>query len=440
MVYRLLKFLIGVGIKLYYKEIKINGKENLSSGSPLIIIANHPNTLMDAWVIGMLCNQPIYYMAKATLFNSKFKLRLLKSLNMIPINRAGEGRISGVDNARSFVECFKILEQGKTLVIFPEGTSYQERVLRKLKTGTARIALDAEIKNQGNLNLNIVALGLNYSQPEKFRSNILVNIDKPQKVVEFLSDYNIDSIKTARKLTQQFRTRLENVLVTTASKEEDELVENLHNLFKSKYIRYKHEGVTADHNLMQHISESLTEINVTEPWLIKEIKNKLTAINWKLEKLDIKTDFLDRRFKSTMFIRQIALAFLFVIIGLPIFIFGLVHNLFQYKFTYWLVQKLTKDVEYFAPISIFLGLILYPLTYSLFLILAYHLFNIGWLGLPIYFILMPLSGLFAYWFNKYLKHIGYKLRYMLLMFDNKETIRELQKEKKEIRRMVFNED
>lgn len=440
MVYRLLKFLIGVGIKLYYKEIKINGKENLSSGSPLIIIANHPNTLMDAWVIGMLCNQPIYYMAKATLFNSKFKLRLLKSLNMIPINRAGEGRISGVDNARSFVECFKILEQGKTLVIFPEGTSYQERVLRKLKTGTARIALDAEIKNQGNLNLNIVALGLNYSQPEKFRSNILVNIDKPQKVVEFLSDYNIDSIKTARKLTQQFRTRLENVLVTTASKEEDELVENLHNLFKSKYIRYKHKGVTADHNLMQHISESLTEINVTEPWLIKEIKNKLTAINWKLEKLDIKTDFLDRRFKSTMFIRQIALAFLFVIIGLPIFIFGLVHNLFQYKFTYWLVQKLTKDVEYFAPISIFLGLILYPLTYSLFLILAYHLFNIGWLGLPIYFILMPLSGLFAYWFNKYLKHIGYKLRYMLLMFDNKETIRELQKEKKEIRRMVFNED
>lgn len=439
MLYKLLKFLVGVGIKLYYKEIKVNGRDHLKTGDPLIIIANHPNTLMDAWVIGMLCNQPIYFMAKATLFSSNFKLKLLRSLNMIPINRAGESKTKGVNNASSFEECFKILEQNKTLVIFPEGTSYQERILRKLKSGTARIALEAELRNKGNLNLKIIALGLNYSQPEKFRSNILVHIDAPQTIHEYTTSYEEDKIKTARKLTQQFRVRLEKVLVTSDSKEEDQLAESLYHLLKSKYVINKTNGAEADHELMQDISESLTEIKVTEPWLIYELKEKIASITWKLEKLDIKTDFLDRRFKSTMFIRQVLLAFLFILFALPIHIYGLIHNLFQYLFTDWLVQKLTKDVEYFAPISIFISLFLYPFTYACFLYASNFFFDLSWYAIPIYFISMPISGLFSYWFHKYLKHIGYKWRYMLLMIDNKKVIEELQQEKQQVKKMLFNE-
>ena len=84
MLYRILKFIIGVGIRLYYSEIKVNNKQYLAAGKkPMIIIANHPNTLMDAWVIGMVCNQPIYYMAKATLFDSKFKLKLLITIHFL---------------------------------------------------------------------------------------------------------------------------------------------------------------------------------------------------------------------------------------------------------------------------------------------------------------------------------------------------------------------
>lgn len=121
MLYRILKFLISIGIRLYYREIRVKNSEKLPQSGPLIIIANHPNTLMDAWVIGMICKQPIYYMAKATLFNSKFKLKLLKSLNMVPINRQGEGKVEGVSNEDSFSECYKILNEGKTLVIFSRG-------------------------------------------------------------------------------------------------------------------------------------------------------------------------------------------------------------------------------------------------------------------------------------------------------------------------------
>lgn len=438
MLYRILKFVIGVGIRLYYKEVKISGKQNLPKDGPTIFIANHPNTLMDAWVIGMVSKQPIYYMAKATLFNSKFKLWLLKSLNMVPINRAGEGKIKGVDNTSSFEECYKILEEGKSLVIFPEGTSYQERVLRQLKSGTARIALETENRNDGNLGLQVVAIGLNYSQPEKFRSRILVNIDNPSGVTQYLDEFRTDSLAAAKKLTVKFRNRLEKVLVTTADKEEDELVEELHTILSSKYIPSAKKGVSQEVTHLTDIRNRLDEIKLIQPWLITDIRSQMSSIQWRLDKMNIRADFLDRKFRSGMFFRQVVLSFLFIVLALPIFIFGAIHNVFQFLFTDWLVPKLSRDIEYYAPLAIFVGLIIYPLIYASFLILAYHYLELSWIGLTVYLISMPVSGLFAYWFKRYLEHISYKWRYMLLMIDNKEALKTLQREKLKLRKIIFD--
>ncbi len=93
MIYQFLKFTVGIGIRFYYKEVKILNSKSLSHDGPIIIIANHPNTLMDAMMIGFASKRPIYFMAKATLFNSKFKLWFLQTVNMIPINRQGEKSI-----------------------------------------------------------------------------------------------------------------------------------------------------------------------------------------------------------------------------------------------------------------------------------------------------------------------------------------------------------
>ncbi|SFT77179.1 1-acyl-sn-glycerol-3-phosphate acyltransferases [Lishizhenia tianjinensis] len=439
MIYRILKFLIGIGIRLYYKEIKINEKKYLNTEGPLIIIANHPNTLMDAWVMGMISKKPIYYMAKATLFDSKFKLRLLRSLNMIPINRQGEGTTRGVDNTQSFEECYKRLEEGKTLVIFPEGTSYKERVLRNLKTGTARIALETEKRNEGKLNLKVVAVGLNYSQPEKFRSKILVNIDEPKAVKPYLEEYLKNPSGASKKLTENFRARLEKVLVTTQNKEEDELVEDLHKILNSKYIKQKEKGVKAEVNHLKDITESLIEINLSEPWLIQEIQSKVDGIKWRLDKMQIRADFLDRRFRSTMFFRQVLLAVMFIVLAIPVFIFGLIHNILQYLLTDWIIPKLSKDIEYYAPFAVFLGLFFYPVTYGLFTYFAVTQFHLNWVEALFYFASLPLSGIFAYWFARYLKHISYKWQYMLIMMDKKHALDDLKKERDELRKLIFSE-
>lgn len=439
MLYRILKLIVAVGIRLFYKEIKVKNRKNLNTNGPCIILANHPNTLMDAWIIGHISKQPIYFMAKATLFNSPLKQKILRSLNMIPINRKGEGNITGVANLDSFEACYKILEEGKTLVIFPEGTSYLERHLRELKTGAARIALEAEKRNNGQLNLKIIPLGLNYLEAYKFRSDILVNVGTPMEVENYLEDYKVNANQTAKRLTEQIRIRLEQQLVNSDAKEEEELTEELHSIFTSKYIKPGEKGVEGEVKLMKQIRDAIDELKLTQPWKVDEIKTALVQIRWKLDKFEIRADFLDRRFRSRMFLRQILVSILFLLIGLPLFVYGVIHNIIQYKLTDLLIPKVTKEVEYYAPIAVLLGLIFYPLVYIGFMLGAKYMFDLTFWEQFFYFWSMPVMGLFAYSFHKYLQHIAFKWNFVFLMFNNRQTMLELQAQKQALRDMIFEE-
>ena len=437
MIYRFLKFTVGIGIRFYYKEVKVLNSKSLSHDGPLIIIANHPNTLMDAMMIGFASKQPIYFMAKGTLFNSKFKLWLLQKLNMIPINRQGEKTTAGVSNQGSFDACYKVLESGKTLVVFPEGTSFQERHLRELKPGTARIALEVEKRSEGKLNLRVVPLGLNYLKAEKFRSSVLINVGQQISVIDYLDQFKVDAGKTARKLTEKFRVNLEHVLVNSESKEQENLVDELSELLTSKYIKTDEKGVEGDISFLKEIRNKVEEIQLTEPWKIAEIQLLIQNLQWRFRKLNIRADFLDRRFRSKMFFRQILFSIFFLIIGLPVFVFGFIHNVIQYKLTDFLVPRITKDIEYYAPISVLLGLFFYPIFYFSFLFTVDLFIDLDFWEKLLYFSLMPITGLLANSFNRYLKHISYKWKYIFLMINDKQAMLELQEKRNELRSIIF---
>jgi len=376
-------------------------------------------------------------MAKGTLFNSKFKLWLLQNLNMIPINRMGEKSTKGVSNQSSFDACFKVLEEGKTLVVFPEGTSFQERHLRELKPGTARIALEIEKRNNGKLNLKVVPLGLNYLKAEKFRSSILINIGQQLSVTDFLNEFENNVSLASRRLTEKFRVNLEHVLVNSESKEQEVLVDDVVGLLTSKYIKPDEKGVLGDVYFIKEIRNKIEEIQLTEPWKIAEIQLLIQNIQWRLKKLDLRADFLDRKFRSRMFFRQIFTSIFLLIIGFPAFLFGIIHNGIQFKITDFLTPKLTKDIEYLAPISVFLGLFLYPITYSVFISFVGSFFEFDLISKVVYFVSMPLSGLFAFSFNRYLQHISYKWKYLFLMINDKKALLELQEKRNELRSIIF---
>lgn len=434
--YYILKFIVGISIRIYYRSVKVRNAFNLDQSGPKIIIANHPNTLMDAWLIGHVSKEPIYYMAKGTFFNSPVKKWLLGKLNMIPINRRTDGTTQGVTNSESFEACYRILEEGKTLVIFPEGTSIPELKLRELKSGTARIALEAEKRNNGKLNLKVIPVGLFYSQPEKFRSSVLVTIGKGMEVTDFLSSYIENYSLGAKQLTTRFREHLERVLVTVENDEQEILVKELYEVLRSKKDA---QSIDKGSQLMKKINTSIEELQLMRPYLVKELQELLMKIKWQKQNLAIHSDFISRRFRSRLYLMQLCLSLLFLVLGLPFFIFGLIHNYLIYKFIDLSVPRITRFIEYHAALNILLSLILYPLAYFGCIELFKWLFHPTTWILLMYACSLPISGLFAHRFAHYFRRTGQKRRYLFLIYNQKEALIELQNMKKELEKLLFGE-
>lgn len=439
MVYKLLRFLIGTAIKLYYREIDLRNRAVLDEPGPKIIIANHPNTLMDAWMVGFACKQRIYYMAKSTFFSSPLKRWFLQSLGMIPINRAEDGAAKGISNADSFEACYELLSGGKTLVIFPEGTSFQERQLRELKLGAARIALEAERRFDNKLGVKMVPIGLIYLKAEKFRSSVMINVGEGVQVSHYMDRYVTDSKLTASELTDLLRVNLERLLVNSSSKEQEILADDIVEILSSSYVKSERiTGVEDEVERLRKVNEELNAILISQPWKLEEIEQLVLEIKWKIQQFDIRPDFLDRRYRPWMFIRQLLLSSLLMIIGLPIFLFGLIHNYLQYKVIDKAILLMVKDVEYYAPIAVLFSLIIYPIAYVGFAFTLNYFIEFSDLEFWIYFASMPIGGMFAYYFAAYIKHVSFKLRFMLLMEEDKTKLLELKRQREKLRRLLFS--
>ena len=132
-----------MAIKLFFNQISIQNKQIVPNTSPIIFVANHPNFFMVPLIIGSYCHRQLYFFAKSTLFNSPLKKRILTRLNLVPVYRKIDDKENMGGNVNSFNKGYRILENNGAFLIFPEGISVGKRVLGKIKTGAARIGLEA---------------------------------------------------------------------------------------------------------------------------------------------------------------------------------------------------------------------------------------------------------------------------------------------------------
>lgn len=391
--YQLLKFLIGWGLRLYYREIHVVNEVSLDKRGPLILIANHPNTLMDAWLIALYARKDLYFLTKGTFFNSPIKNWFLRNLNMIPINRNVEERTKGVHNQDSFEACYEVLREGKCLVIFPEGNSVMERMIRTFKTGTARIALHSESSNQGKLDIQIVPLGLFYTQGDSFRSAISLEVGEPICVRDYLNEYESDKQAAVKKLTQRMQRAIESLLFSFSSKEEEALTEELawiHELNSpnKKVSRLFHEY----RSLHQRVKCLFKDEHV-----LKEFREEIDKVRKKAKLLTIYSTHQSNPHRIQPNEQSIFIPLLWLIPTLPLLIYGMIHSIIPFKLTGLLVPKLVKNKEFYAPVAVLLGLVLYPVTYLIFCWMFYISVNSSFLWTSVYFTTLPLSGMLSYY-------------------------------------------
>ena len=138
-VVQLLKILIQAGLWLFCNKIHLKNKQLFKTGGPLLIIANHPNSFLDALIIGSYYKRRVYFLARGDAFKKPIHRIFLESLNMIPVYRLREGKEFLHLNDYAFSRSIELLSKGYAVLIFIEGICINSNELQPFKKGTARI-------------------------------------------------------------------------------------------------------------------------------------------------------------------------------------------------------------------------------------------------------------------------------------------------------------
>src|SRR4051812_20959488 len=163
MLYRILRVIAAIALRWYYAEISVQGAARAPRAGPLLVVANHPNALIDPLLVGTTLPRRVLLTAKATLFENAALSALLHAVGVVPLRRAkdeegsGQGESSRSRNAEAFRAVTGALRDGGAVLIFPEGISHDAPAIAPLRSGAARIVLQAHA--EGVRGIQLLAVG-----------------------------------------------------------------------------------------------------------------------------------------------------------------------------------------------------------------------------------------------------------------------------------------
>jgi 1-acyl-sn-glycerol-3-phosphate acyltransferase len=124
-------------IRVFFRRITLIGRERVPEDGPVVVLANHPNGLLDPLVARVALGRALAFLGKSTVFGNPFGRLAMHSFGVIPVYRHKDGADTS-KNEETFQRCRELLAAGGWLMLFPEGTSHSETTLLPLKTGAAR--------------------------------------------------------------------------------------------------------------------------------------------------------------------------------------------------------------------------------------------------------------------------------------------------------------
>jgi 1-acyl-sn-glycerol-3-phosphate acyltransferase len=204
--YLLIKLPIRLALLLFCRDTHVRNRAPLGLSGPLLIVANHPNSFLDAIIIGAHFRQPVYFLARGDAFRKPWQAGLLRLLNMIPVYRITEGKENLYRNEYAFEQCKKILARNGIVLIFIEGISVNSHTLQPFKKGAARIA----IESRSNEKLKVLPVGIAYDSLVRFGKTINISIGDTISVSELLP-YD-EEAKNMRYFNEQLLSNMEDLV------------------------------------------------------------------------------------------------------------------------------------------------------------------------------------------------------------------------------------
>ncbi len=457
--YRSIRRVLRYAVGIYFHDIQASGTEHIPEEGPLIFAANHPASIMDTVLLGTQTERQIQYMARSGLFRNPAVKLLFNNVGVIPIFRAEDSDGEQVKkNSSSFRRAYETLEDGGCIGIFPEGKNSPSRKIGKLKTGTARIALETEERNDFSLGVKIQPVGLNFDDRERFLSSVLIRFGEPIDVREYAEAYCNNQYDCVRQLTDRIEGDLRDLITHIEDDRHHQLVLDLHHLYghemrneligqfrdtgEMRSLRHRlldrarstdepRRNLKKHFDIEQFIADTVEHAQQHSPGDLERLRLDIRRYRDHLRQVRLRMEMLQQGFEpSGRHIEAIKMTSYAVLTG-PIAAWGFINNAIPYLLTRLTVSKQTDEAKVaFAAFAS--GLVAFPLFYSVQSWALWTWTDQSLVMMLVYLFSLPIAGFFFLRWWRQILHYRDRILSRTLFRTKQSLLDHLERERRRI--------
>ena len=371
-------------LRLFYKNLVVLNKP--ARFGRTVYVSNHAASFMDPLVIAAFNKSVVYFMTRSDVFTS-FTRPIFWMAHMLPIYRQRDGVNTKEKNIEVFQKCTETLRKKRSLLIFGEGFTDDVfiRRLKPIKKGAARIAFTALEACDWKEDIYIAAVGCNYSNPNKYGSDLLISNSEKIHLNVYKEQYLENPGKVINQITAKVEQLLKNQLTHLNEEERAGLHEQIMTIQRkgmSDAAQNNKESLQSrweySRKLAAYLNHSDTEF--------KDIEYETKAYFKKLKEHEIS----DQEFFESQNVRVPLYMYLLHILLLPFVLLGFIHCGILYLLIKRFVEKKFRRAVFWGSTKVIMMIFIAGiLNLGVFFILPCC---IGWPLSIVYFLLIPLFG------------------------------------------------
>ena len=319
-------------METWFREISTVDVDTLPEEGGIIYTAWHPGGLIDPMLMMAALPGGLTFAAKSTLFKIPVLSRIMKWIDVQPVEREQDGVASPEErkkaNSKLIDTLAELVANGERIAIFPEGMSHTESYAVELKTGAARILLEAHRRAvaAGKPTPNIVPIGLHYSDQHSFRERVSMQINRPleapplpqtegapQPSEEELVQYGEQAHDRAwcKEVTSLLQTEINRTSHAQESWEDRELVWRARRMIHTVRSGEKVSKISYNEAVLgsRRVRAAWQYFSVNDPERTEEIETKFKEHHKEMERIQLRSwELQDRRKKISKkaFVKNLA--------------------------------------------------------------------------------------------------------------------------------------
>ena len=407
----------------FFRDVDVVRKDLVPASGPVLLCINHPNNLIDSLLVGAILPRKVHYLATAALFRNPLVARFLTACGAIPVYRKQDDPDKMDRNADAFAACFRALEGGRLVGIYPEGTTHSESRVQRIKTGAARIALDYQAAGRG-APLALIPVGITFEARKAFRGHVRVSFGEAIPLGAYAATYHDEPAKAVEALTTTIQWAMEAEILHVGRLERQDLIRAVDEIYRSDLIRELQEerGLGTRQidplRLSRAIADAAAHFEERDPERVARLWTAVQKYRAMLAAYHVRDQAVRARAQRPPARARLRRSWE-ASIGFPFFAYGLVVNGLPYLLPRWIARRTARKETDYATTRLLASIVAFPLFWAVEIWIVWRLLGSAWAAG--FALSLPLSGLLAY---RYLGGVGRlrnQLRFGVLSLTHRQS-------------------